>query len=144
VDGVPVLRIQKLKQKVVLPPIYKVKYNQFTENKNYKTNNEDESDIVGNKDGQKLFNNINFKNKLKSGFLNQFNAKDNEKNNENNDVKKDGDKINNIVNSKNEEQNDETFKQINEEEKQKIENGMIEIMDNDKKEKNIELENGMV
>ena len=144
VDGVPVLRIQKLKQKVVLPPIYKVKYNQFTENKNYKTNNEDESDIVGNKDGQKLFNNINFKNKSKIGFLNQYNAKDNEKNNENNDVKKDGDKINNIVNSKNEEQNDETFKQINEEEKQKIENGMIEIMNNDKKEKNIELENGTV
>ena len=50
-DGVPVLRIQKLKQKVVLPPIYKVKYNQFTENKNYKTNNEDELDFVGYKDG---------------------------------------------------------------------------------------------
>ena len=144
-DGVPVLRIQKLKQKVVLPPIYKVKYNQFTENKNYKTNNEDELDIVGSKDGQKLFNNINYKNKSKSGFLNQFNAKDNEKNNENNDVNNDEDKINkNIINSKNEEQNNETYKQINEEEKQKIENGMMEIMDNNKKENKIEIENGMV
>jgi hypothetical protein len=143
-DGVPVLRIQKLKQKVVLPPIYKVKYNQFTDNKNYKTNNEDELDIVGNKEGHKLFNNINYKNKSKSGFLNQFNVKDNEKNNENNEVQNDGDKINNIVNSKNEEQNDETFKIINEVEKQKIENEMIEIMDNDKKENKIEIENGMV
>ena len=98
------------------------------------------------KDGKKLFNNINFKNKSKSGFLNQFNDKDNENNNENNDVKNDGDKINkNIINSKNgKPQNDETFKQSNEEEKQKIENGMMEIMDNDKKEKKIEIENGMI
>lgn len=52
-EGVPVLRIQKLKPKVVLPPIYKIKYNQFSENKNF--NYDDDEDLVCTKVAKKLF-----------------------------------------------------------------------------------------
>jgi hypothetical protein len=38
----------------------------------------------------------------------------------------------------------ERMQRINEEKKQNIENRMMEIMDNDKKEKKIEIENGMI
>ena len=37
-DGVPVLRIQQLRPKLEFPPIYKVKYNQFSEESNEKNN----------------------------------------------------------------------------------------------------------
>ena len=89
-DGVPILRIQKLKPKVVLPPIYKVKYNQFSETKNnVNTKNEQEMNLDYNKVAQKLFspsstNYNNFpRNKSKNSFLTQLNMIENE-NNENN------------------------------------------------------------
>ena len=85
-DGVPILRIQKLKPKVVLPPIYKVKYNQFSETKNNVNNDDSVSSIVCTKVAQKLFNapNTNYnnlqRNKSKNSFVTQLNIKDNEKN----------------------------------------------------------------
>ncbi len=89
-DGVPILRIQKLKPKVVLPPIYKVKYNQFSETKNnVNSKNEQEMNLDYNKVAQKLFspsstNYNNFpRNKSKNSFLTQLNMIENE-NNENN------------------------------------------------------------
>ena len=36
--GVPLLRLQRLRPKLEFPPIYKIKYNQFSEEKNYKNN----------------------------------------------------------------------------------------------------------
>ena len=84
-DGVPILRIQKLKPKVVLPPIYKVKYNQFSETKNNINNDESVSSIVCSKVAQKLFtpSNTNYnnfpRNKSKNSFVTQLNIKDSEK-----------------------------------------------------------------
>ena len=77
----------------MLPPIYKVKYNQFSETKNNLNNNEEESNLVCSKIAQKLFNpsTNNFsnipRNKSKNSFMTQLNIKDNNENNENNDNK---------------------------------------------------------
>ncbi len=125
VDGVPILRIQKLKPKIVLPPIYKVKYNQFSETKNYlNTNYDDDASLVCNKVAQKLFSpsttNYNIqRNKSKNSFMTQTNPK------ENTETKNDED-----------EHKSEISIQINNE-KNKIENGMV----NNEKNK---IENGMV
>ena len=112
-DGVPILRIQKLKPKVVLPPIYKVKYNQFSETKNNLNYNEEESNILCAKVAQKLFspntsNYNNFpKNKSKNSLSNQSNYKDNNENKDNNHANKSGEnKLNKLeisgqINNKN-------------------------------------------
>ena len=70
-EGVPVLRIQKLKPKVVLPPIYKIKYNQFSENKNF--NYDDDEDLVCSKVAKKLFSKTSnefYSNKSKNNNIN--------------------------------------------------------------------------
>jgi 3-methyladenine DNA glycosylase AlkC len=56
-EGVPLLRIQKLRKKVVLPPLYKIKYNKFTE-KNYDNDEDDVSKIVCSKVAQKVSSNL--------------------------------------------------------------------------------------
>ena len=93
-DGVPILRIQKLKPKVVLPPIYKIKYNQFSETKNnINVKNEEEITYVGNQVPQKLFspsttNYNNFpRNKSKKSFLIELNNKEKESNENKNEEK---------------------------------------------------------
>ena len=93
-DGVPILRIQKLKPKVVLPPIYKIKYNQFSETKNnINGKNEEEITYVGNQVPQKLFspsttNYNNFhRNKSKKSFLMELNNKEKESNENKNEEK---------------------------------------------------------
>ena len=121
-DGVPILKIQKLKPKIILPPIYKVKYNQFSESKHLLTNNDDESSIVCNKVAQKLFSpsatNYNIpRNKSKNSFMTQTNPRENTetKNDEN-------------------EQKFDISNQISKNEKNQIENGMVN-KDDDKIEK---------
>ena len=97
-DGVPILRIQKLKPKVILPPIYKVKYNQFSETKNKVNYNEEEPSKLCAKVAQKLFspNNTNYNNFPKNKSSNSFSNKSNNKeNNENNENKDNNNKINN-------------------------------------------------
>ena len=81
--GVPLLRIQKLRKKVVLPPLYKIKYNKFTE-KNYDNDEDDVSKIVCSKVAQKVSNTLyNFhNNKTKNTFDSNFNFGDKDKNKE--------------------------------------------------------------
>ena len=77
-DGVPVLRLKKLREKVVLPPIYKVKYNRFAEKKN--NNIDDDASLVCSRVAQRLFNKTtpNFKrNKSKNSFSSHLNIRDN-------------------------------------------------------------------
>ena len=141
-DGVPILRIQKLKPKVVLPPIYKVKYNQFSETKNTLNNNEEESNLVCSKIAQKLFspsaNNYNNlpRNKSKNSFLTQLHDKDNNEN-ENNKKNKTEQKLETSINMNN------GLKIENEEQENKIENNninendVVEISSNNINEINI-------
>ena len=86
--GVPLLRIQKLKKKVILPPLYKVKYNKFTENK-YDNNEDDISNLVCSKVAHKIFSPINtyyqfHTNRPDNAFYTHYNfsCKDKEKNEE--------------------------------------------------------------
>ena len=79
--GVPLLRIQKLRKKVVLPPLYKIKYNKFTE-KNYDNDEDDVSKIVCSKVAQKVSNTLYtcHNNKTKNIFESNFNIGDKDKN----------------------------------------------------------------
>ena len=104
IDGVPILRIQKLKPKVVLPPIYKVKYNQFSETKNILNNNDDDANLVCSKIAHKLFSpsttNYNIpRNKSKNSFLTQFNQKENTENK--NDEEEQKFEVSNQINAEN-------------------------------------------
>ena len=53
IDGVPILRIQKLRPKLEFPPIYKIKYNQFSKMKNNETSDDEENDF----NNKKIYNN---------------------------------------------------------------------------------------
>lgn len=53
IDGVPILRIQKLRPKLEFPPIYKIKYNQFSKMKNNDTSDDEENDF----NHKKIYNN---------------------------------------------------------------------------------------
>jgi hypothetical protein len=93
-----------LKPKVVLPPIYKVKYNQFSETKNILNNNDDDANLVCSKIAHKLFSpsttNYNIpRNKSKNSFLTQFNQKENTENK--NDEEEQKFEVSNQINAEN-------------------------------------------
>ena len=54
IDGVPILRIQKLRPKLEFPPIYKIKYNQFSKKRNIDSSDEEDNSL----NHKKKFNNI--------------------------------------------------------------------------------------
>ena len=72
IDGVPILRIQKLRPKLEFPPIYKIKYNQFSKLKNSETFDNEESKS----NNKKIYNNkycvtsTNFTNNKKNEDIN--------------------------------------------------------------------------
>ena len=57
-EGVPLLRLQKLRKKIFLPPIYTVKYNKYTDNKNGNNDDDDAANLVCSKVSKKLFSPI--------------------------------------------------------------------------------------
>ena len=148
-EGVPILRIQKLKKKVVLPPLYTVKYNKFTENKNA-TNEENIKNLVCSRVANKIFSpikvNSNYpKNRTKNSFHHNFNFSKKEKNKENgpklsprsnneqniNNNKEQNINLNSNVNS-NDNNNNENKNQTFENNKVKNDEQIIDINNKDK------------
>ena len=84
-EGVPILRIQKLKKQVFLPPLYTVNYNKFNENKN-SSNGENLKKLVCSKVANKVFSPVNIHSnyyKTKNSFHHHFNFSKKVKNKEN-------------------------------------------------------------
>ena len=99
--GVPSLRIKQLHKKIILPPVYKVKYNQYSDNNNELKKNDNIFNYYYNKDKTIKSLNIylNLKEKseaemmkeYKKKILKELNIKESEENEEDNEEEEEND-----------------------------------------------------